>query len=97
MGLMDGLAALGKIPAAREAISGTEKLRREKTREALRAALRDGLPGDAVDTVVERHLDSVLAAASQGNAIREVAKVFGVWDTLRVYAGSFIDQLEGKK
>lgn len=98
-GFMDALAALGKLGAAREAISATEKVRRDKTREALRALFADARPVFADpdrEAVIDRHIDKVLAASSQGNAVREIAKVFGVWDALRTYAGDLLDKLEGK-
>lgn len=102
MGLWNALEAFGKLPAAKAAVDTTEKIRREKTKAALlelaaivrgRESVSDR-PDD--ERIVDQHLDKVLAAASQGNAVREVAKVFGVYDTLRGFAGDLVDKLEGK-
>ena len=93
MNPLDMLAAIGK---AKSAIDDAEKIRRDRTTQALVDLCNDTLTEGGVKErarAVTEHLDAVLAASSQASAVREIAKAFGVGDLLR----SVIDRLESGK
>ena len=91
MSLLDSLGALAK---AQKAIDEAQSIRREKVEASLLAFAAEAraVPSGDLPDVVRRHLPDVLKASSQGSAVREISRAFGVGDMLK----GLIDRLDGK-